>query len=67
MRDIFLPHQPVLRLARHQPSVLQFSYNTNYVELAQTSQMKDSAPQNCPSSDASWKVQIVIVLLTYWL
>lgn len=42
------PHQPVLQLCRHQLNALQFNYNTTYLELAQTPQVRGSALQDCP-------------------
>lgn len=55
------PHQLMnYQLFRHQPGILQFSYNTDYLELALTPQIKNSTPWNCPWSDASWKFQVII-------
>lgn len=37
---VFSPHQPILQVTQYQVGVLQFSYDTNYPELAQTARVK---------------------------
>ena len=38
----FSPHPPILQLSQYQVGVRQFSYDTNYPQLAQTLQVKGS-------------------------
>ena len=37
---VFSPHQPILQVTQYQVVVLQFSYDTNCPELAQTAWVK---------------------------
>lgn len=41
-------YKSIFQLSSHQLGVLQFSYDTNYLEQAQTSQVKSSVLQDCP-------------------
>lgn len=44
----YSPFQPILQLCRQQLGILQFSSDTNYPELGQASQVKESVPRHCP-------------------
>ena len=52
---VFPRHQPILQVTQYQVGVLQFSYGTNYPELAQTSPVKG------PLSYDSYQLQTPVI------